>query len=150
MAFPIDYQWCLCGQVLGQGQGTLVTDGHTITYFVDRDQLQIGTEIGKSLKCELCLSAIDNWGRELFTCVPLERRGTVVRLEGLDEGFVLQSRLPKYVVELPPLTQRGIEFLPQRGANFDPKLLPVAREILENFEPRPSGHSGPDTIPNKD
>jgi hypothetical protein len=153
MALPIDYQWCLCGQILGQGQGSLVTDGHTLSYSVDRDKLQIRTELGKNLKCELCVSAIDDWGRELFTCVPLDRPGTVIELVDVGEVGVLQSggrRVPKYFlreqVELSPLTRPGIEFPLQHGARFDSELLPLAREALDSFDPRHARPAGLDSI----
>jgi hypothetical protein len=153
MAFPIDFQWCLCGQVLHQGAGTLVTGGHTITYTVDGNTLQVRTEIGKGLKCELCVSAIDNWGREIFTCVPLDRLGTAIDLVEVGEVGVLQSsgrRLPKYFlkeqVELPPLTRPGIEFPLAHGARFDSELLPLAREALDSFDPQHTQPVSPDNL----
>ncbi|MFZ5817345.1 MAG: hypothetical protein ACOY93_18940 [Bacillota bacterium] len=71
MAFPVNYQWCLCGTVL-QGQGKLQHAGGSIAYRVDGRYLTLETEMGQAVDCELCVSAVDAKSRELFTCVPLQ------------------------------------------------------------------------------
>lgn len=76
VAFPVDYQWCLCGTVLEPGDGEVTVDGHTITYHLDGRYLTLDTELGAAVDCELCVSAIDARGRELFTCVPLKQGPT--------------------------------------------------------------------------
>ncbi len=80
MAFPVDYQWCFCGEVLKDSEGEFVHQGNTITYKVMNNKLIIeATEIGQRINCELCVSAIDFKGRELFVCTKITKKGTDVR-----------------------------------------------------------------------
>ncbi|QNP40599.1 hypothetical protein [Lysobacter solisilvae (ex Woo and Kim 2020)] len=73
MVFPVDYQWCLCGKVLEPGEGEVEHAGGTLRYELAGRHLTIETGMGDAVDCELCVSAIDARGRELFTCVPLEK-----------------------------------------------------------------------------
>jgi hypothetical protein len=80
MAFPIDYQWCFCGEVLTDKEGEIVYQGNKISYKIMTNKLVIETsEIGQSINCELCVSAIDIKGRELFACTKIAKNGTDVR-----------------------------------------------------------------------
>ena len=74
-AFPVDYEWCLCGQTLEQGDGKVKSTGGTIAYRLEGRRLKIATEMGQSFKCELCVSAIDARGLELYTCIQLNQPG---------------------------------------------------------------------------
>lgn len=96
VAFPVDYQWCLCGTVLDEGEGELEHAGATIRYRIDGRHLEFETELGAAIDCELCVSAIDARGHELFTCVPLQRDGTETKCRGGRDFY------PKPSVELIP------------------------------------------------
>ena len=74
-AFPVDYQWCLCGTVLTEGKGEVKTDHGTITYTLKGRNLCLRGELGETIDCELCVSAVDARGRELFTCIRLYQPG---------------------------------------------------------------------------
>lgn len=76
VAFPVNYQWCLCGTVLEEGNGEVAHGGGTITYELAGRHLTIDVELGRSIDCDLCVSAIDAKNRELFTCVQLEQGPT--------------------------------------------------------------------------
>ena len=75
MVFPIDYQWCLCGRVLREGKGSVTVPGASLTYQLEGRHLQVESQVGHSIKCELCVSAIDARGQELFTCIRLSQPG---------------------------------------------------------------------------
>jgi hypothetical protein len=72
VVFPVNYQWCLCGQVLTEGSGKVAHAGGSIAYTLTGRELVLETGMAESVDCELCVSAIDSRGRELFTCVPLQ------------------------------------------------------------------------------
>jgi hypothetical protein len=73
--FPVDLEWCLCGEVLEEGEGEVDTNGGSLTYRLRGRRLYIETEMGQSVDCELCVSSIDARGMELFTCVRLNQSG---------------------------------------------------------------------------
>jgi hypothetical protein len=75
MAFPIDYQWCLCGEVIEEGEGTISSPDGDLMYKLEGRRLSLETEMGQSVDCELCISAIDARGQELFTCIQLSQPG---------------------------------------------------------------------------
>ncbi|UVI32902.1 hypothetical protein [Paenibacillus spongiae] len=79
MAFPVDYQWCLCGNILEEGEGNIATLQGSLSYKLTGRRLWIETEMGQSLDCELCVSAIDAKGVELFTCIHLLQPGIETR-----------------------------------------------------------------------
>ena len=79
MAFPVDYQWCLCGQVLEEGEGEVSTSNGPIEYCLSGRRLKIETELGQDIDCELCVSAIDARGQELFTCIKVSKSGVETR-----------------------------------------------------------------------
>ena len=60
MAFPIDYQWCLCGTILDEGDGEVDSPHGPIAYSLSGRHLRIRGELGQSIECELCVSAIDH------------------------------------------------------------------------------------------
>lgn len=76
VAFPVNYQWCLCGQVLSEAEGEVSHAGGTVHYSLQGRFLTLETKTGEGLDCELCVSAIDHRGRELFTCVRLQQDAT--------------------------------------------------------------------------
>lgn len=73
--FPIDYQWCLCGTVLEEEEGEVSTSHGPLGYKLTDRRLFIKTEMGENVDCELCVSAIDARGSELFTCIRLVKSG---------------------------------------------------------------------------
>ncbi len=75
MAFPIDYQWCLCGKVIEEGKGQVSSPHGPLSYKLGGRRLCIETEMGQPVDCELCVSAIDARGQELFTCIRLSLPG---------------------------------------------------------------------------
>lgn len=75
VAFPIDYEFCLCGTVLVEGEGTVSTANGPLDYKLEGRRLTIETDMGQNVDCELCISAIDARGQELFTCTQLSQRG---------------------------------------------------------------------------
>jgi hypothetical protein len=72
VTFPVNYRWCLSGQVLEQGKGEINVAGGTLLFELEGRYLTIDTEMGHLVDCELCVSAIDAIGGELFSCVPLK------------------------------------------------------------------------------
>lgn len=71
VTFPVNCQWCLCGQVLEPGEGEVKTAGGVLRYTLAGRHLSVDTEMGQAVDCELCVSAIDARGRELFSCTRL-------------------------------------------------------------------------------
>jgi len=84
MAFPIDYQWCLCGKILKDGSGEIDISNGTLTYTLSGRVLTIQSEIDKNVNYELCVSAIDAKGNELFTCIQLNKPGVDVQCHKCD------------------------------------------------------------------
>ncbi len=74
-AFPVDYQWCLCGEILEQGFGEIPTKHGPLAYKLTGRRLHIETDMGQSVNCELCVSAIDAHGKELYTCIRIKKPG---------------------------------------------------------------------------
>lgn len=93
-AFPIDYQWCLCGHVLEEGRGEVATRHGPLAYRLVGRRLYIETEMAQSVDCELCVSAIDARGMELYTCVQLNQSGIEERCRKCD------PRNPRVRVEM--------------------------------------------------
>lgn len=83
-AFPIDYQWCLCGEVLEEGTGEVSTKHGSLAYRLVGRRLHIETEMAQSVNCELCVSAIDARGLELYTCIRLNQPGIEKRCRKCD------------------------------------------------------------------
>lgn len=79
MVFPIDYQWCLCGRVIAEGEGTVPSPYGPLSYTLAGRRLVVEGEIGQVIDCELCVSVIDARGAELFTCTRLAKPGTETR-----------------------------------------------------------------------
>ena len=97
MAFPIDYQWCLCGEVIEEGTGEVSTPHGPLAYRLTDRRLYIETEMGQDVDCELCVSAIDARGQELFTCIRLSQSGTETRCRKCDPAR------SKYTLEYIPV-----------------------------------------------
>lgn len=76
MPFPIDYQWCLCGTVIAEGEGEVDSGSGRLAYRLSGRRLMIQTQdLGQDINCELCVSAIDGRGQEKFTCIRLQQSG---------------------------------------------------------------------------
>jgi hypothetical protein len=75
MPFPIDYQWCLCGTVITEGEGQVPSRTGPLSYKLKGRRLMIETVMGQDVDCELCVSAIDGRGLEQFTCIRLFQSG---------------------------------------------------------------------------
>ncbi|MBK8621765.1 MAG: hypothetical protein IPN79_08370 [Saprospiraceae bacterium] len=79
LAFPVNYQWCLCGQVLDGKEGVIEVNGEKLKYTIRGNQLILdATRINQSIKCQLCISAIDFKGREFFKCIKIDQAGLLV------------------------------------------------------------------------
>lgn len=76
--FPIDYQWCLCGHVLEEGEGEVPGPDGPISYRLTDRKLCIQGDLGQDIDCEVCVSAIDGRGHELYECLRLSKPGTKV------------------------------------------------------------------------
>lgn len=87
LAFPINYQWCLCGTVLEEGDGEVNAPSGPIPYRLSGRRLEFTTSMGQALHCDLCVSAIDIKGRELFTCVKIDK-GTTETSCGKPRRFI--------------------------------------------------------------
>ncbi len=72
VSFPVNYEWCLCGNVLEEGDGQITYNGGTLTYHLAGRYLTLETVMAQAVDRQLCVSAIDVRNRELFTCVPLK------------------------------------------------------------------------------
>ncbi len=83
-AFPIDYQWCLCGEILEEGRGEVSTKHGPLAYRLVGRRLYIETEMDQSVDCELCVSAIDARGLELYTCIQINKSGIEKRCRKCD------------------------------------------------------------------
>jgi hypothetical protein len=83
-AFPIDYQFCLCGEILEEGTGEVDTADGPLAYRLDGRTLYIETEMGQSVNCEVCVSAIDNRNLELYECLQLRKPGVEKRCHQCD------------------------------------------------------------------
>jgi hypothetical protein len=75
MAFPINYQWCIDGTILKEGDGVVKTSKGDLKYLLKGRFLKIESGMNQIVKSELCVSAIDHNNLELFTCVQLEHSG---------------------------------------------------------------------------
>lgn len=73
--FPVDFQWCLCGEVIEPGTGEVKGSDGPLSYKLDGRRLCIQGEIGETIDCEVCVSAIDARGHELFTCLRVNQVG---------------------------------------------------------------------------
>lgn len=94
MPFPIDLQWCLCGQVIAEGSGTVNSPDGPLAYELNGRRLVVTTEMGQGVDCELCVSAIDGHGREFFTCIRLSQSGVETRCEKCE------PRKSKFLLEM--------------------------------------------------
>jgi len=65
VAFPIDYAWCLGGHSLIES-GSVTIGGTTVSYTTDDDRCELTLNVGEFLRSELCVSALDNRGVELY------------------------------------------------------------------------------------
>ena len=80
MPFPIDFEWCLCGTVIAEGEGKIASASGSLSYKLKGRRLMIQTEtLGEDVNCQLCVSAIDGRGQEQFTCIQLSQSGTEKR-----------------------------------------------------------------------
>jgi hypothetical protein len=84
MAFPVDYQWCICGEILEKGTGEVETKYGPLAYNLKGRRLYIETEMAQGIDCELCVSAIDARGLELFTCIRVNKSGIEVECKKCD------------------------------------------------------------------
>ncbi|MDP9069225.1 MAG: hypothetical protein M3N53_12885 [Actinomycetota bacterium] len=96
LPFPVDYQWCLCGEVITEGEGDVESNTGPLLYQLDGRRLCIETEMGQDVECEVCVSAIDARGQEHFKCVRLVQSGIERRCRQCTPGA------PAFSVELIP------------------------------------------------
>jgi hypothetical protein len=74
--FPIDYEWCVCGQVIEPGNGEVNGSDGPIEYTLTGRTLCLREALGQSIECQVCVSAIDAHGHELYTCLQVSQQGT--------------------------------------------------------------------------
>ncbi len=60
------------------------TDDGPLAYRLVGRRLYIETEMAQSVDCELCVSAIDARGMELFTCIQINQSGVEKRCRKCD------------------------------------------------------------------
>ncbi len=94
--FPIDYQWCLCGHVLEEGSGEVDGSDGPLTYTLADRKLRIEGELGESIDCEVCVSAIDARGHELYECLTISQSG----VETTCRPCVPRKRIPIDLVDV--------------------------------------------------
>lgn len=123
MTFPVTYQWCLCGTVLTDGEGSVATPSGPVQYKVKGRFLELTTSMAQALDCELCVSAIDARNRELFTCVPLKISGTETTC-GKPKRF-----LPKPRLELIPCDP--LRAIDTHVSVFDPRVKAQLKRALD-------------------
>jgi len=73
--FPVDFQWCLCGEIIEPGTGEVKGPDGPLSYKLEGRRLCIQGELGQDIDCEVCVSAIDARGHELFTCLRIYQTG---------------------------------------------------------------------------
>jgi len=61
--------------VLTEGEGQVDSADGPIAYKLSGRHLCIEGDLGQTISCELCVSAIGARGRELFTCIMLAQPG---------------------------------------------------------------------------
>lgn len=134
VVFPVNYQWCLCGKVLAEGEGEVTHAGGTLHYQLEGRHLTLETGMAQTLDCELCVSAIDATGRELFTCVPLQMASTDTKC-GKGRKFY-----PKHALELIPCD-------PLRSINvWEPVSSPRVQHQLARALEVGMGEVGPGNV----
>jgi hypothetical protein len=94
LSFPIDYQWCLCGNVLKDKEGVVEINGEKLKYKIEGNKLIIdATKINQDITCQLCLSAIDNKRREFFKCLKLDQKGLSVKCRRCEDKPKLVDKI---------------------------------------------------------
>lgn len=112
MAFPIDYQWCICGTVIADGTGEVDSKYGQLKYELSGRRLCIKSEMGKTIDCELCVSAIDAKGHELFTCIRIFKPGIDRKCRKCDPSkkYITIDQMPiaSHLAEWRPLVSNAI------------------------------------------
>ena len=94
LAFPVNYQWCLCGQVLEGTEGVLEMNGEKISYKIQGNKLIIeATRINQTIQCQVCVSAIDHKHREFFKCLKIHQPGLFVHCRSCEDKPKLVDRV---------------------------------------------------------
>ena len=129
---PVDYQWCFDGHVLTEGVGSVQSaTGGVVRFGTEGPELWLESSTGETLEGELCVSALDAWQRELFTCVPLSQPGTLYTLPNVRVSpTVLQ--VPVQTVHTPGSQQARA--VVERSVTLDPELTLMARRVLEGLQ----------------
>lgn len=115
-AFPIDFQWCLCGEVLEEGAGEVDTRNGPLAYRLEGRRLYVETDMAQSVDCELCVSAIDARGQELYTCIHLNQPGIETRCRACDAS---QPLVRVEMIPIPAELNAWRPLLPQLQATVD-------------------------------
>ncbi|MEJ2405038.1 MAG: hypothetical protein P8171_12235 [Candidatus Thiodiazotropha sp.] len=108
VVYPIDYEWCLGGMPMS-GTGTLRIGDANVHYEATGERLSMELELGDSLESELCVSALDQRGTELFTerAFSVEGEERFCAFEGVEqlEGPPAELEQAGAFTEGLPLTQ---------------------------------------------
>jgi hypothetical protein len=135
MAYPIDFQWCLAGQIL-TGDGSVLVHNTRVRHSVDRDRCTLLTALGNDLKAQLCVSAIDARGLELFTCTLIDRLGTDKRSQAL-----VDVRELRQLAEDLGRLQRLADDLMQSGGGIGGPIGPDPGPPLSQLDTNPGSVS---------
>lgn len=105
MPFPIDYQWCLCGTVIEEGEGEVGPADRRLRYKLQGRRLMVQTQaLGDDIDCQLCVSAIDARGQEQYTCLRLSKSGIEKKCR---QCVPTRQRYETLLLAPPPLVQRA-------------------------------------------
>jgi hypothetical protein len=75
LAFPIDLQWCIDGIVLKDSSGIVDSKSGSLDYTIQGRFLTLHASMSQLISSEVCLSAIDSSGLEVFKCTKINSSG---------------------------------------------------------------------------
>lgn len=67
----------MCGHVLEEGSGTVPGPDGPVAYTLTDRRLHLQGELGQTIECEVCVSAIDARGHELYKCINVSQSGVL-------------------------------------------------------------------------
>lgn len=131
LAYPIDFEWSLAGEVLA-GNGSLDVDGVEVTYGVDGNRCELSLDAGESLEAELAVNAIDERGVEVFATRWLSVEGETTH--GLFSGEELMD--PSFIHQGPGAFL-ATEPSPAEEVTFAAYISMVSKAVLRGMDVDP-------------